>query len=227
MLYTFIAITIPITMARTLSTTTSHSSKGPQRLYQLAPLGWSPVADEEDEEDEAAMAEIRRMILAPKPFRNAVKASRKEKIEHVDAPGSEAMLKHEPPGPPVVNSNKVSGSANDFHDFNKIATATPVTDRTGARTLYQITLQQMIKAMLHDDQALEGFHSLPWTIQADVWPHYERQEVRLERFAHARAEYDRVQRQLESQAKGSRRQQRQKQKHFVVVEDDDMRLCKQ
>ncbi|KPI34951.1 Ribosome biogenesis protein TSR3 [Cyphellophora attinorum] len=87
--------------------------------------------DEEDEEEEAMMAEIRRKVLASKPFQDPGKMAKEEKSEPVDAQRSDAMLKNEPPGPPLVDSDEESGSDEDFDDFNKIVNATPVTDRTG------------------------------------------------------------------------------------------------
>lgn len=84
--------------------------------------------DEEDEEEEAQMAEIRRKILASKPFQNPGAADKAEKGEPVDAEGGDAALKNEPP---AIDSDAESGSDEDFDDFNKIANATPVTDRTG------------------------------------------------------------------------------------------------
>jgi pre-rRNA-processing protein TSR3 len=87
--------------------------------------------DEEDEEEEAMMAEIRRKVLASKPFQDPGKTAKEEKNEPIDAQRSDAMLKNEPPRPPLVDSDEESGSDEDFDDFNKIVNATPVTDRTG------------------------------------------------------------------------------------------------
>jgi pre-rRNA-processing protein TSR3 len=85
--------------------------------------------DEEDEEEEAQMAEIRRKILASKPFQDPAGAAEKPvKTEPVDVSNGDTVLKNEPP---LVDSDAESGSDEDFDDFNKIANATPVTDRTG------------------------------------------------------------------------------------------------
>ncbi|KAK5942801.1 ribosome biogenesis protein tsr3 [Knufia obscura] len=113
-------------------------------LHQGVPLEMPPDSDEEDEE--AEMAEIRRKILASKPFQNPNKDSDQTDPDH-KAP----TLKHaeavqrssnvadvsEPPAPQLLaaDSDAESGSADndedDFDDFDAIANATPVTDRTG------------------------------------------------------------------------------------------------
>lgn len=85
--------------------------------------------DEEDEEEEAQMAEIRRKILASKPFQDPVSADKIDKSEPVDASRSDAILKNEPPL--VEESDAESGSDEDYDDFDKIANAMPVSDKTG------------------------------------------------------------------------------------------------
>ena len=83
----------------------------------------------EDEEEAAEMAEIRRKILASKPFAESVSDSRSEKAAAHKPPQDEAVLKTEPA---AVDSDAESGSAEDgFDDFDQIAIATVVTDKTG------------------------------------------------------------------------------------------------
>jgi pre-rRNA-processing protein TSR3 len=85
--------------------------------------------DEEDEEEEAQMAEIRRKILASKPFQDpAGSAEKVEKNNPAGVADGEEVVKNEPP---LIDSDAESGSDEDFDDFDKIANATPVTDRTG------------------------------------------------------------------------------------------------
>ncbi|ETN43088.1 uncharacterized protein HMPREF1541_02246 [Cyphellophora europaea CBS 101466] len=84
--------------------------------------------DEEDEEEEAQMAEIRRKILASKPFQDPGAAEKVAKSEPVASAGDDAIFKSEPP---LVDSDAESGSDEDFDDFDTVANATPVTDKTG------------------------------------------------------------------------------------------------
>ncbi|EXJ94616.1 pre-rRNA-processing protein TSR3 [Capronia coronata CBS 617.96] len=89
--------------------------------------------NEDDEDEEAEMAEIRRKILASKPFSDSIsmEARRKEAQQGREGPAeSTAMLSTEPPQ--LMDSDAESGSAEeDYDDFDQIANATPVTDRTG------------------------------------------------------------------------------------------------
>jgi pre-rRNA-processing protein TSR3 len=78
------------------------------------------LPDEDDDEEE--MAELRRKVLASKPFSNPAsdQAPRAE---------PETVVKNEPL---VRDSDAESGSdTGDYDDFDQIANATPVTDRTG------------------------------------------------------------------------------------------------
>ena len=81
------------------------------------------IPDEEDAEEAAEMAELRRRVLASKPFSNPLADARKspEKITRPPAPA-----------PPDDSDDAESGS--DIEDdtaFDNIIDATPVTDRTG------------------------------------------------------------------------------------------------
>lgn len=83
----------------------------------------------EDEEEAAEMAEIRRKILASKPFAESVSETKPEQPTPRESAVDEAVIKNEPP---ADDSDAESGSAEeDFNDFDQIANATPVTDRTG------------------------------------------------------------------------------------------------
>ncbi|EHY58646.1 ribosome biogenesis protein tsr3 [Exophiala dermatitidis] len=107
---------------------------------QGVPLDLPP--DEDEEEQEAQMAEIRRKILASKPFSESMskKDEQQQQQQHSrggDAPAnlnSTTGLSTQPEPQPVdlVESDAESGSAEeDYDDFDQIANATPVTDRTG------------------------------------------------------------------------------------------------
>ena len=114
-------------------------------LRQGAPLEMPPDSDEEDEE--AEMAEIRRKVLASRPFQNPNATAEEEQTTSKKAPtqqhaqalrnGNSLASMSEPPAPVLLgaDSDAESGSADndedDFEDFDQIANATPVTDRTG------------------------------------------------------------------------------------------------
>jgi pre-rRNA-processing protein TSR3 len=101
--------------------------------------------EEDDDDDEAEMAEIRRKILASKPFAENFPAEppKKESQRQSDdddnnnkyiVGSSDANLpKSAAEQPPqLVDSDAESGSAEEeYDDFDQIANATPVTDRTG------------------------------------------------------------------------------------------------
>ncbi|KAL8243869.1 hypothetical protein R6Q59_010127 [Mikania micrantha] len=85
--------------------------------------------DEEDEEEAAEMEAIRRKILASKPFANPTghEPDRPSKVVgHVV--NENTVLATEPP---AQDSDAESGSDEEYDDFDKIANATPVTDKTG------------------------------------------------------------------------------------------------
>lgn len=80
-----------------------------------------PLAISEEEDDEEEMAELRRRVLASKPFSNPTKEEKKppKKVERAV---------------PVVPVDSYSESGSDMADneaFDNIIDATPVTDRTG------------------------------------------------------------------------------------------------
>ncbi len=78
---------------------------------------------EDEEDDEEEMAELRRRVLASKPFSNPAPDAT-PRSDH------NPVLKNVPPL--LQDSDAESGSDNeDYDDFDQIANATPVTDRTG------------------------------------------------------------------------------------------------
>ena len=84
----------------------------------------------EDEEEAAEMAEIRKKILASKPFQESTTYSKQEQ-RPPEAARPDDVLKTEAPAP-AVDSDAESGSGEeDYNDFDQIANATPVTDKTG------------------------------------------------------------------------------------------------
>lgn len=113
------------------------------KLHQGVPLDMPPS---DDEDEEAEMAEIRRKILASKPFQNPNQDSNTASTDdkaltqhHAEAVKSKNAMANiaEPVAPQLLaaDSDAESGSADndedDFDDFDAIANATPVTDRTG------------------------------------------------------------------------------------------------
>lgn len=86
--------------------------------------------DEDDEDEEAEMAEIRRKILASKPFTNSVSEEARKKETRQTSGGTTGPIAEDPPQ--LVDSDAESGSGEEeYDDFDQIANATPVTDRTG------------------------------------------------------------------------------------------------
>jgi pre-rRNA-processing protein TSR3 len=87
------------------------------------------IPESEDENDEE-MAELRRKVLASKPFANPdVDKQTSGKIYTLKQPTNpDALVNTEHP---AQDSDAESGTDEDYDDFDKIANATPVTDRTG------------------------------------------------------------------------------------------------
>ena len=87
--------------------------------------------DEDDEEEMAEMAAMRNLVLSKKSVFQDESAG-DSPPDHGQTSkvltGENAVLKTEPPG---VDSDAESGSSEDYGDFDQIANATPVTDRTG------------------------------------------------------------------------------------------------
>ena len=114
----------------------SGDSDGDDLAQQGVPLELPPDEDEEDEE--AEMAEIRRKILASKPFAERFSAEPRRQ-DSQPTPQSEQPRSNstttsaaEQPQPlRLVDSDAESGSEEEYDDFDQIANATPVTDRTG------------------------------------------------------------------------------------------------
>ncbi|KFY34320.1 hypothetical protein V494_06892 [Pseudogymnoascus sp. VKM F-4513 (FW-928)] len=81
-----------------------------------------PFDISDDSDDEAEMAELRRQVLASKPFSNPASNS-KPSPEHIPRP--------EPVAAPDVQADSDNGSDGDDDEFDSIIDATVVTDRTG------------------------------------------------------------------------------------------------
>jgi len=78
------------------------------------------MPEDEEEDDEEEMAELRRKVLASKPFNT-----------HSDT-GQKPPVQNQGPTPALnKDSDAESGSDDDHTEFDDIINATPVTDRTG------------------------------------------------------------------------------------------------
>ena len=75
---------------------------------------------EDDEDDEEEMAELRRKVLASKPFNQPADTGQKASTRQ---PEAESV--------PLEDSDAESGSDDDHAEFDDIINATPVTDRIG------------------------------------------------------------------------------------------------
>ncbi|KAI2634438.1 hypothetical protein GGS21DRAFT_517788 [Xylaria nigripes] len=89
--------------------------------------------DEDDEDDEAEMEEIRRKILASKPFANSEDAEKKPKPQSIPPPQPHKYQVDSDMEPDSDNGD--SGADDDDDDFDNIIDATPVTDRIGLAKL--------------------------------------------------------------------------------------------
>ncbi|KAK8910054.1 hypothetical protein QC760_001032 [Botrytis cinerea] len=80
-----------------------------------------PFAISDDEDDEEEMAELRRRVLASKPFANPQNANQKVAPEKISRPV------------PLKEDSEVEADSDNGEDdeFDNIIDATPVTDRTG------------------------------------------------------------------------------------------------
>ena len=97
------------------------------------PLGLS----EEEEDDEQEMAELRRRVLASKPFSNP-SAGDKKPPERIARTASVVP----------VDSDSESGSESGDNDaFDDIINATPVTDRTGIAAIQKSRRQEEASAV--------------------------------------------------------------------------------
>lgn len=85
---------------------------------------------DEDDDEEEEMTHLRALVLKSRVFRDESAEDTTPvngKISEIATSGV-ALLKTEPPG---ADSDAESGSEEDYGDFDQIANATPVTDRTG------------------------------------------------------------------------------------------------
>src|SRR5271156_30007 len=86
-----------------------------------------PDSDEDDEED---MAELRRKILASKPFANPESYASDSALLHQEKMKDHEIVRSSELAP--ADSDAETGSEDeDYEDFDQIANAIPVTDRTG------------------------------------------------------------------------------------------------
>ncbi|KAI1644961.1 DUF367-domain-containing protein [Daldinia loculata] len=91
-----------------------------------------PFDISDDTDDDAEMEEIRRKVLASKPFANADEIDRKPKPQAIPPPFQQQRYKVDSDAEPDSDN----GSDNEGDDaFDNIINATPVTDRTGLAKL--------------------------------------------------------------------------------------------
>jgi pre-rRNA-processing protein TSR3 len=89
------------------------------------------MPDSEDEDDGEEMAELRRKVLASKPFANPAVDKQPSGDIHIPEKQTspDVVVNTDPLAP---DSDAESGTDNeDYDEFDQIANATPVTDRTG------------------------------------------------------------------------------------------------
>ncbi|GAB7353901.1 hypothetical protein MBLNU459_g4251t1 [Dothideomycetes sp. NU459] len=94
---------------------------------------------ESDSDDEEEMAELRRRVLASKPFANSTKSATDDK------PAPERLTRTEPP-PGDSDAESGSDAGADDDEFDNIMNATPVTDRTGITAKQRQRDQDQISA---------------------------------------------------------------------------------
>ena len=103
-----------------------------ESLQQGVALDLPP--DEEDDDEAAEMAEIRRKILASKPFAESLKSESASRTTPQSSVDCQVLGSTNPASQPqtLLDSDAESGSEEeDYDDFDQIANATTVTDRTG------------------------------------------------------------------------------------------------
>ncbi|KAI0542558.1 hypothetical protein GGR58DRAFT_253938 [Xylaria digitata] len=107
----------------------SETTKDPKRAHKQK----SPFDITDDEDDEAEMEEIRRKILASKPFADPEGMDKKPKPQAIPTPQPQ---KYEVDVDMVPDSDNDNYSDLDVNDeFDNIIDATPLTDRTGLAKL--------------------------------------------------------------------------------------------
>lgn len=106
---------------------TSDEEDEEEEFQQGVALDLPPDEDDDAEEE---MAELRRKVLNSKVFRDEPTEDLTPDVGHSMKPMGSAgkVLTTEPP---ALDSDAESGSEEDYGDFDQIANATPVTDRTG------------------------------------------------------------------------------------------------
>lgn len=95
--------------------------KPPQNLEEAAEEDKDPFDISDDEDDEEEMAELRRRVLASKPFSNPTDTGQKSAPEKISRPV------------PLKEDSEVEADSDngDDDEFDNIIDATPVTDRIG------------------------------------------------------------------------------------------------
>jgi pre-rRNA-processing protein TSR3 len=95
--------------------------KPPQNLEEAAEEDKDPFDISDDEDDEEEMAELRRRVLASKPFSNPTDTGQKSAPEKITRPV------------PLKEDSEVEADSDngDDDEFDNIIDATPVTDRIG------------------------------------------------------------------------------------------------
>jgi pre-rRNA-processing protein TSR3 len=93
-----------------------------------------PLDISEDEDDEEEMAELRRRVLASRPFSNPTDTGQKQAPDKISRP---VLLK----GDSDIEPDSDNG---DDDEFDNIINATPVTDRIGIRAKQKAKAQEPI-----------------------------------------------------------------------------------
>lgn len=103
----------------------------------LAPLPSDPL-DREEEEEEEEMAEIRRRVLASKPFTNPTSSSSDPPPSHIkiiSRPVAASSPAYDYPGEDSSQTDDQDGEEEDNELFDRIIGALPPTDRMGINKL--------------------------------------------------------------------------------------------
>lgn len=105
-----------------------YLGKKPPKIQEEEPQEQrNPFDISDDEDDEEEMAELRRRVLASKPFANPQESDRKQAPEKISRP---APLKEDSD----IDADSDNG---DDDEFDNIINATPVTDRIGIQAAKQ------------------------------------------------------------------------------------------
>ncbi|ROW00288.1 hypothetical protein VSDG_03498 [Cytospora chrysosperma] len=100
------------------------------------------ITDESDEDEDAAMEEIRRKVLASKPFANTEDPEDKKRVETIPRPQQQQKQKLKVDSDAEPDSDNAEEEEDD--EFDNIIAATPMTDRIGLAKLEKERSQQTI-----------------------------------------------------------------------------------